>query len=727
MPSAAAPPRNSLWRAVIRFDAGKVRLRMGLRQTAGVVLPLAIGAMAGNAAGGMIAGLGALNVAVADGTDSYVFRARRMLAASALCSLAVVVGGLTGSAWAMVPILAGSAFVAGMLAAVGTAESDIGIIILVTLIVFSAKPVPSERALASGLLSLGGGLFQTALSLAFWPLRRHAPESRALAALYLELARAAASQSPITEAPPASAESTAVQQALAALAARDSLDAERCLALASQAERIRLSLLLLARLRIRIGREPGTEKVTGILERLASLASEALRYVGELLDRRETPNPMPQLAPRMARLAQDLRRARQAFPAPVTDMLADARSQVDALAGQLRTVLNMAEQTTGRGRVEFERHESERPRKLQLGRAFPTLVANLSMQSPAFRHSVRLAVCVMIGEIVARELSWRRPYWVPMTIALVLKPDFTTTFNRGLQRLLGTFLGLVVTTALIRGLLLEPGLEIAFVAVFAFLVRAVGPANYGVLTGAVTALVVFLFALTGVAPSQVVVARGLNTLVGGGIALLAYWLWPTWERSQAPDALAAMLDAYRAYFQAVRDAYLRAAESSGEALDRARMAARMARSRMEASVARLRAEPGNSFGRVARFERVLADSHRFIHAAMSLEAGLLASRPAPSRDAFRKFSEDVDKTLYYLAAALRAPAHAQRPSAADFPDLREDHHALVETGDARIPRYALVNIETDRIANSLNTLRCEILPLVEGPAISSGCAPDLIT
>ena len=48
-----------------------------------------------------------------------------------------------------------------MLTALGTAQSDLGTITLVTLIVFSAKPVPSHQALISGAEALGGGLLQT--------------------------------------------------------------------------------------------------------------------------------------------------------------------------------------------------------------------------------------------------------------------------------------------------------------------------------------------------------------------------------------------------------------------------------------------------------------------------------------------------------------------------------------------------------------------------------------
>ena len=48
----------------------------------------------------------------------------------------------------------------------------------------------------------------------------------------------------------------------------------------------------------------------------------------------------------------------------------------------------------------------------------------------------------------------------------------------------------------------------------------------------------------------------------------------------------------------------------------------------------------------------------------------------------------------------------------ELPDLREDHHALAHSEDPATERYAL-NVETDRLTNSLNTLREELLKWLE--------------
>ena len=154
-----------------------------------------------------------------------------------------------------------------------------------------------------------------------------------------------------------------------------------------------------------------------------------------------------------------------------------------------------------------------------------------------------------------------------------------------------------------------------------------------------------------------------------------------------------MLDAYRVYFRAVRERYGKPDTSISEELDSKRVAGRLARSNLEASIDRLIAEPGTSAERVNALNAMLASSHRVVHAMMALEAGLSSSHPMPARESFYTFANDVELTLYYLAAALRGSGIHKT----ELPDLREDHHALVEAGDSLTERYALVNVETDRI------------------------------
>jgi uncharacterized membrane protein YccC len=697
----------SLWQRVFQFQKEKIAPWIGLRNTLGFALILAAGIALGHIPAALIAGIGALNVSYSDSHDPYLQRARRMLAACALVGLAVLAGAICGNHHLLaVPVAGAWAFAAGMLVALSTTAADLGIMSLVTLVVFAAKPLPPESAALSGLLAAAGGLLETALALAFWPTRRYTPERRALSALYAELARVATAAPDVREAPPASAQSVQAQSALASLGGDHTIDGERYRMMLSQAERTRLGLFALGRLRVRIARENPDGAAGPLLEHYLDIAARVMQAIGDALLAPQAPEAPESAATQLEvleSLAEELRTLPEEAPS-MAGMLQDARLQMDAVIGQLRSAWELAAAATVAGLNAFARQEVRKPWRLRLGGTLATLRANLSLRSAACRHAIRLAVCVAAGDAIGREFELQRSYWLPMTIAIVLKPDFASTFSRGLLRLGGTFVGLGFATVLFHRLPASPTAQATAIAALMFVLRCWGPANYGIFVTAVTGMIVLLIGMAGVPPTEVIAARGLNTAIGGAIALAAYWLWPTWERTRVQDALAQMLDAYREYFRVIRESYSRLQESFEDALDSARLAARRARSNLEASFDRLRAEPGTTPQSVAALSGMLASSHRLIHAIMALEAVLHSSRPAPARGAFQRFANDVEITLHSLTAALRGSPLA----AGDLPDLREDHHALAHSGDAAMERYALVNVETDRVTNSLNTLSEQI-------------------
>jgi uncharacterized membrane protein YccC len=377
---------------------------------------------------------------------------------------------------------------------------------------------------------------------------------------------------------------------------------------------------------------------------------------------------------------------------------------VDVLAGQLRAVLDLAQHATPEGLVEFARREAAQPWKLQVRGWLGTLRANLHFQSPAFRHAVRLATCVAIGDAIGRGISWERSYWLPMTVTVVLKPDFSTTFSRGLLRLMGTFTGLILATVLYHVFPQSPLTQLILVGIFTFVLRSVGPANYGVFSLAVSGLIVFLIAATGISPGEVVTERALNTAAGGILALIAYALWPTWERKQVWETIAEMLDACRVYFQAVVERFERDDPSLESKLDETRSAWRRARSNAEASIDRVSAEPGITADRFNCLTSILAHCDALVHAMMALEAGVIGIRASSPPPEFRAFAHDVDFTLYFLAAALRGSSAASET----LPKLREDHTRLLRARETFSPAYEFVLIETDRLTTALNTVREQI-------------------
>lgn len=383
--------------------------------------------------------------------------------------------------------------------------------------------------------------------------------------------------------------------------------------------------------------------------------------------------------------------------------LEDAVYRAQKLSGQLRNANEIARETTVQGRVAVEEREKARPWQLRFGGIRATLQANLRWDSMAFRHAIRLAVCVLVSEVIVASTHMVRPFWIPMTVVLVLRPEFTLTTSRSILRIAGTIVGLVISTAMLSYLPETPYTSLALITLFTFGLRWLGPSHYGILSLCVSGQVVVLLSMLypDLPAHQLVVARALNTLYGGSIALLAYWLWPTREKALVNDLLAALLERYRDYAKG----FLFGA--SPRQVDALRLASRQTRGRFRASCDRFFVEAGTTDEQRAELSAMMASSNRVAHALIGIETVRL-----PELTLYRAFADELDATLAGLAQSLRTG------------QLEVDHHIKLRELHTRMQEKSEASSfleETDRLTNSLGTLSEQIarrLRKEKRPAIS---------
>lgn len=706
--TAGAQPRPgpAFWRIVKKIDESKINNRwMALRNALAVAVPLAVGIALGNPVGAAAVATGALNVSFSDGRDPYYQRAHRMITWSLLGALAVFVGALSSNnEVAAIVVTACWAFLAGMQIAVSTSAGDLGLNTLVALIVFAGRgPTTLRGALNTGLLVLAGGFLQSAFCLAFWPMRRYDPERRALAHVYLQLAKDLEPESDLETVTPLAPLSAEEQDTIKALGNDHTLEGERFRLLFDQVDRLRLSSYLLVRLRDQLGeRDDQHSEAEGeaaeLLDAVLHSTAKLLYALGNELTAK-TPAHSQELVEELRRLAEAAQEQKKRGEFRLAGSIA---SGVDVLTGQLRLVTQLAQKAERADGAQPASVPETMDFKTQIFNWVATMRANLDWRSAICRHAIRIAICIAAAEWIERSAGWQRAYWLPMTAAVVLKPDFTSTFSRGVLRLLGTLTGLLLATVLFHLLPVSALAQLLLVGVFSFCLRYWGPANYGIFTLSVSGLVVFLIAATGNSPADVVAARALNTVAGGLLALVVYAIWPTWERTQVADGFAEMIDASRLYLQRL---------FNGERAERERLEWRRARSNVEASVDRVIAEPGIDSLKRDTLLSMLASSRSLMLAVVGLEASM--AHRQPRTEALRTFAHDVDLTLYFLASALRG----SKPAAENLPQLREDYRKLVEASKISAPSDSragddYVLAETDRLTVSLNTLREQVMRYV---------------
>jgi uncharacterized membrane protein YccC len=184
-------------------------------------------------------------------------------------------------------------------------------------------------------------------------------------------------------------------------------------------------------------------------------------------------------------------------------------------------------------------------------------------------------------------------------------------------------------------------------------------------------------------------------VLGSGMALLAYVLWPTWEKGRVRAALSDMLDAYTNYLRALARPELRDAHRE------ARTAARTARTNAQASLDRMRAEPGTPVVLLELANALFANGNRLARTAMTLEAVIDNDDALPEASEISGFVDHVAIVLQEIAHALREDRSPQLPS--DLRTLQRSLATLLAMSDNKHQADLLKRI-SDRLVDNVDTL-----------------------
>ena len=583
---------------------------IAVRAAAGVTIPFGLGAALGHPAEGAIAAAGALPAGVAGLGGGFRSRAPTMLATALGMGVSTFVGGLVaGHLGPTLAALVVWGFGAGIVVVLGREASLVGTQAVIGLVVFGRFPssVPSA-AVHAGWVLAGGG-FQGLLAAVIRPPERFVAERRTLAGAYADLAALATD--------PARSTLTSVSEAArsSALLSRrtPSEDVELLRGLADETDRIRLELLALASFPDVATVDDVRRAVGAWLHRVSSAIAAGLQA--------------PPEDPTLEGLVDALRVRREtAAPgrAGTPDRYVAARAS--ALLGQLRAVDRLTSGLAGVRRLVLP-HSIGATAVLMLPRraadsAHQLRLAARDVGSSAFRHAVRLAVVLPVAEALSHVLPWQRGYWVTLTALVVLKPDYAATMQRGIARVAGTGLGVVLSGLLVVAI--HPsGLALTLLlALMTWAAYTTFGASYALYSFAVTAIVVLLLTPVGGNDLSTVADRGLDTLVGGALALLAYAVWPTWERATLTASTDRLIGALATYADAVLGAYLDPESAERESVTAAALAARRARTAAQASLTRAVAEPARAGADTVTAAGVLAAARRIVIALHALRATL---------------------------------------------------------------------------------------------------------
>jgi len=685
---------NKLVKTTTAFDTAQLEWRYGLRCAVGVAVPLIVLLDLGYPLSGVSVAIGALIVGFASRQGYYRTRAATMLLTGAVLGISAFVGSMTGQIpWLDTIVTIGWALAFGLLSSLGPSANVVGLNAIVVLVVFGQFGYTPLEALGQGGLVFVGGVFQTLLLVAVWPFGRFSAERKLLARAYAALAGYAAHLPSVALASPDPTSLSSVEAMLTdppPFARRGEIAAfENLLA---DAERIRGQLAAMASDRYVLEHAGSSDGVAAIAT-LGHTAHDILRAIADALNDGKAPGELEPAFHELDLAVETMERVRGEH----AHALADAR----ALAGGLRAAVQSARfPVEGIAGIITPAPKTVVVDRDALADAWATLRANATLRSESGRHALRLGVTVGVAVILEHTLPIARGYWIAMTAAIVLRPDFGATFARGAQRLGGTFVGALLAGGIAYFFHPDAVVHLWLVIFFAWFGYVVFAASYGAFSLAITAYVIFLLAYGGLPEHLATPERLIATVIGGILALLAYVVFPSWGRSLVPDRVADSFAAQRRYTRLVFAAYTDPAARDDRALHAAQLASWLARSNAEAAVDRLLNEPVRPRALTVRAALgTLAAGRRFGLASLGLHARI-PETPLEPAEPFAELVDAIDAAFEQIIAGLHARSYGF-----SFPTLRAKQVRLRDALVAQPSAVAgAVIAETDLMVDALNTV-----------------------
>ncbi|MBG8552875.1 FUSC family membrane protein [Hymenobacter guriensis] len=300
---------------------------------------------------------------------------------------------------------------------------------------------------------------------------------------------------------------------------------------------------------------------------------------------------------------------------------------------------------------------------------------NLTLSSGVFRHATRMTLACLVGFVVAKVLlPGHHSYWILMTITYMLKPAFSLTKERNVQRVLGTLVGGVIG-ALLLWLVTDRQVLVALLAVCMLVAFSFTRRNYIVAVIFMTPMVLILFSFVGLPYLQVVEERMLDTVVGCLIAFSAsYLLFPRWESEQLHDYMTAVLRANGRYLHTLAESL---AGSPVAVVDYklARKEVYVSSANLAAAFQRMISEPQGKQHRPSEVHEFVVLNHILSSNVASITSSILTGETRPQLSAaslrsVRQAQQAVHRSLWRLdpTEPENQPAEALLPLAAATPD-----------------------------------------------------------
>lgn len=272
------------------------------------------------------------------------------------------------------------------------------------------------------------------------------------------------------------------------------------------------------------------------------------------------------------------------------------------------------------------------------------ILTNLSFRSTIFRHSLRLAITVMLGYGLGLFFDLQNPYWIILTIIIIMRPSYGLTKTRSKDRIIGTFIGAILASGLVF-LIHHPYIYGALGVLSLVLAFSMVQKNYKASATFITLSVIFIYAILQPDILKVIQFRVVDTVIGAALSYLAMrFLLPAWSFMEIGNTIKKGLKANTAFFKSISNYY----QHKGEiptSLKVNRKEAFLQMSNLSAAFQRMAQEPKSKQNHIDHIYELVEINQSFLASLASLSAYIQNHKTTEASKEFKLVSDKITSNL----------------------------------------------------------------------------------
>lgn len=180
-----------------------------------------------------------------------------------------------------------------------------------------------------------------------------------------------------------------------------------------------------------------------------------------------------------------------------------------------------------------------------------SIIGNIRFSSPFVRFSLRLALLCLVACLIGYAFPTAKfSYWVLLTVVVIAKPRFSVSWKRNIQRLTGTFAGIVFGMAILL-LIQNSTVLLSLSAVFLMGFFTFNRPRYALSVFFITPCALIALSVLQGYSQEILLERSLFTILGCAIAFAAAYIFPIWESNSIKPVLSKLISGNYQYLETI--------------------------------------------------------------------------------------------------------------------------------------------------------------------------------